>query len=172
MWLSNCHQCTCNNRTRMEECAPRQPLLPVCSDDGVLVNTSCCGDQVCGECTLHLTCRSNLTGLSTTFIPFLLFHSWEKVPSRRKNIQSMSTFKPVWEKTGHFSLQSWLDHNWVPTPTYLWLQIGDTWTDAANPCTTFSCSKNGVQAGSPVCPAVYCPEVGPQQLLPKRCVHR
>lgn len=49
VWMSNCNLCTCNNKTRTQECTPRPPRIPECSSDAVLVNTSCCGDQICGE---------------------------------------------------------------------------------------------------------------------------
>lgn len=51
--MSNCNLCTCNNQTRTEECTPRPPRIPECSSDALLVNTSCCGDQICGE---HSSC--------------------------------------------------------------------------------------------------------------------
>lgn len=53
VWMSNCNLCTCNNKTRTEECTPRPPRIPECSSDALLVYTSCCGDQICGE---HSSC--------------------------------------------------------------------------------------------------------------------
>lgn len=53
VWMSNCNLCTCNNKTRTEECTPRPPRIPKCRSDDLLVNTSCCGDQICGE---HSSC--------------------------------------------------------------------------------------------------------------------
>ncbi|XP_071358816.1 mucin-2-like [Trachinotus anak] len=37
-------------------------------------------------------------------------------------------------------------------------KVGDTWKDAAHPCVSFSCSKEGVQTETRVCPRENCPE--------------
>ncbi|XP_040008876.1 mucin-19-like [Xiphias gladius] len=37
-------------------------------------------------------------------------------------------------------------------------KVGDTWKDAAHPCMSFSCSKEGVQTLTRVCPRENCPE--------------
>lgn len=50
VWHSNCQICRCNNQTLTEECSPKPPQpAPICGPYSVLVNTSCCGDQVCGK---------------------------------------------------------------------------------------------------------------------------
>lgn len=166
MWLSNCHRCTCNNRTRMEECTPRQRSVPMCSGDGVLVNTSCCGDQICGECTSHWTHQSNTTGHCNFYTFFWWFTVERKCHHRGRAYKVCPSSNQ--NQRRHFSLQPWLDQYWVdPLTSFLWLQIGDTWTDAANPCTTFSCSEDGVLAESPVCLTENCAEVSLVQLLPK-----
>ncbi|XP_038143124.1 submaxillary mucin-like protein [Cyprinodon tularosa] len=61
VWESNCHICTCNNQTFTEQCV-RKPVLetPVCSPNETLVNTTCCGDQICVE----KTCNYNGTTYS------------------------------------------------------------------------------------------------------------
>uniref|UniRef100_A0A3B4XVT0 Mucin-5B-like n=1 Tax=Seriola lalandi dorsalis TaxID=1841481 RepID=A0A3B4XVT0_SERLL len=98
VWESNCNLCTCNNQTQTEECFPNPPQsAPVCSPTGVLVNTSCCGHQICVE----KNCSYN-------------------------------------EKT---------------------YKVGDTWKDATHPCMSFSCSKEGIQTETRVCPKENCPEV-------------
>ncbi|XP_034720016.1 mucin-19-like [Etheostoma cragini] len=52
VWQSGCHMCTCNNQTRTEKCVPKLPKpAPVCGPNAVLVNTSCCGDEICVEKT-------------------------------------------------------------------------------------------------------------------------
>ncbi|XP_023278689.1 mucin-5B-like [Seriola lalandi dorsalis] len=97
VWESNCNLCTCNNQTQTEECFPNPPQsAPVCSPTGVLVNTSCCGHQICVE----KNCSYN-------------------------------------EKT---------------------YKVGDTWKDATHPCMSFSCSKEGIQTETRVCPKENCPE--------------
>uniref|UniRef100_A0A8C4DQJ3 Mucin-19 n=1 Tax=Dicentrarchus labrax TaxID=13489 RepID=A0A8C4DQJ3_DICLA len=85
VWQSDCYLCTCNNQTRTEECflRPTEPP-PTCSPNAVLVNTSCCGDQICGK---------------------------------------------------------------------------NRWKDAAHPCMSFSCSKEGIQTETRVCPTENCQEV-------------
>lgn len=53
VWVSNCNLCSCNNQTRTEECYPKPPEpVPLCGPNEVLVNTSCCGDQMCGKNSL------------------------------------------------------------------------------------------------------------------------
>ncbi|XP_054480407.1 mucin-19-like [Anoplopoma fimbria] len=37
-------------------------------------------------------------------------------------------------------------------------QVGDRWMDAAHPCTSFNCSKEGIQTETRVCPSDMCPE--------------
>ncbi|XP_070710318.1 mucin-5B-like [Pempheris klunzingeri] len=37
-------------------------------------------------------------------------------------------------------------------------EVGDRWKDAAHPCVTFSCSKEGVQTETRVCPQEFCQE--------------
>ncbi|XP_073337244.1 mucin-6 [Pagrus major] len=97
VWQSDCNLCTCNNRTRMEECIPRTPEQPLsCSPNAVLVNTSCCGDQICVE----KTCTYNGT-------------------------------------------------------TYM---VGDRWKDNTRPCMSFSCTKEGIQTETRVCPTEHCQE--------------
>ncbi|TDG96796.1 hypothetical protein EPR50_G00232730 [Perca flavescens] len=52
VWQSGCNMCTCNNQTRTEKCFPKPPVpLVTCRPNAVLVNTSCCGDQICVEKT-------------------------------------------------------------------------------------------------------------------------
>uniref|UniRef100_A0A4W6E1Q7 VWFD domain-containing protein n=1 Tax=Lates calcarifer TaxID=8187 RepID=A0A4W6E1Q7_LATCA len=38
-------------------------------------------------------------------------------------------------------------------------KVGDTWKDAAHPCMSLSCSREGVQTETRVCPTENCPEV-------------
>lgn len=97
VWKSGCHLCTCNNQTRMEECFLKPPgPLPTCSHSAVLVNSSCCGDQIC----VDKTCS---------------YHG--------------KTYK-----------------------------VGDRWKDAAHPCKSFSCNKDGIQTETTVCPRENCQE--------------
>ncbi|XP_039648190.1 mucin-19-like isoform X2 [Perca fluviatilis] len=52
VWQSGCNMCTCNNQTRTEKCVPKPPEpASLCDPNAVLVNTSCCGDQICVEKT-------------------------------------------------------------------------------------------------------------------------
>ncbi|KAM9705304.1 intestinal mucin-like protein [Menidia menidia] len=96
-WESNCHVCTCNNQTREEECREKPHMTPpTCRPDEVLVNTSCCSEQMC----VARTCSYNGT-----------------------------TYK-----------------------------VGDEWTDPAHPCSSFSCSTEGVQTETKVCPSENCSE--------------
>ncbi|XP_078099338.1 mucin 5e [Sander vitreus] len=98
VWQSGCNMCTCNNQTRTEKCVPKPPPpAPLCGPNAVLVNTSCCGDQICVE----KTCSYN-----------------------------GKTYK-----------------------------VGDRWTDAAHPCLSYNCSKEGIQTETRVCPTVECQEV-------------
>ncbi|XP_029318410.1 mucin-2 [Cottoperca gobio] len=54
VWLSGCNLCTCNNQTQTEECVQDPPgPAPDCGPRAVLVNSSCCGRQVC----VNKTCR-------------------------------------------------------------------------------------------------------------------
>uniref|UniRef100_A0A671Y2K1 VWFD domain-containing protein n=1 Tax=Sparus aurata TaxID=8175 RepID=A0A671Y2K1_SPAAU len=62
VWQSNCYLCTCNNRTLMEECIPKPIVLPLCSPNAVLVNTSCCGDQTCVEKTCTYNGKTYMVG--------------------------------------------------------------------------------------------------------------
>ncbi|XP_035763536.1 mucin-2-like [Neolamprologus brichardi] len=39
-------------------------------------------------------------------------------------------------------------------------EMGDRWTDVAHPCMTFSCSREGIQTESKVCPSQSCSEEG------------
>ncbi|XP_070848713.1 mucin-6 [Chaetodon trifascialis] len=97
VWKSGCHLCTCNNQTRMEECFLKPPgPLPTCSHSAVLVNSSCCGDQIC----VNKTCS---------------YHG--------------KTYK-----------------------------VGDRWKDAAHPCKSFSCNKDGIETETTVCPTENCQE--------------
>ncbi|XP_030576610.1 mucin-19-like [Archocentrus centrarchus] len=97
VWQSSCYVCTCNNQTYTEECFPKPPEpAPVCGPTAVLVNSSCCGDQICVE----KTCRYN-----------------------------QQIYK-----------------------------AGDKWMDPAHPCVSFSCSKEGIQTETKVCPEENCPE--------------
>uniref|UniRef100_A0A8C5DCD2 Mucin-2-like n=1 Tax=Gouania willdenowi TaxID=441366 RepID=A0A8C5DCD2_GOUWI len=50
VWQSNCKVCTCNNQTRTEECVsnPVKPT-PVCGPNTYLVESSCCGEQICDK---------------------------------------------------------------------------------------------------------------------------
>ncbi|XP_078021284.1 mucin-2-like [Epinephelus lanceolatus] len=97
VWQSGCDLCTCNNQTRTEVCVPKPPNpAPLCGPSAVLVNTSCCGDQICVEKTCSY-------------------------------------------------------HN----KTY---RVGDRWKDAAHPCMTYTCSKEGIQTETRVCPTQDCPE--------------
>ncbi|XP_051247766.1 mucin-2-like isoform X4 [Dicentrarchus labrax] len=97
VWQSDCYLCTCNNQTRTEECflRPTEPP-PTCSPNAVLVNTSCCGDQICVEKTCSYDGK-------------------------------------IYE-------------------------VGDRWKDAAHPCMSFSCSKEGIQTETRVCPTENCQE--------------
>ncbi|XP_054862830.1 mucin-19-like isoform X1 [Amphiprion ocellaris] len=95
VWQSGCNLCTCNNRTRREECYFKPPKLR-CGPSDVLINTSCCGDQMCVE----TICK-----------------------------YSGKTYK-----------------------------VGDRWKDAAHPCMSFSCSKEGVEMETKVCPRENCSE--------------
>ncbi|XP_042367602.1 mucin-19-like [Plectropomus leopardus] len=91
MWLSGCDLCTCNNQTRTEVCSPKPPEpAPLCGPNAVLVNTSCCGDQICVE------------------------------------------------KTCSYQGETY--------------KVGDKWTDAAHPCVSYNCSKDGIQTETRVCP--------------------
>ncbi|KAG7215942.1 hypothetical protein INR49_031538, partial [Caranx melampygus] len=96
VWQSNCNLCTCNNQTRTEECFPKPVVVPLCSPTGVLVNTSCCGEQICVE----KSCNYN-----------------------------GKTYK-----------------------------VGDTWKDPTHPCVSLSCTTEGVQTQTRVCPTENCPE--------------
>uniref|UniRef100_A0A665X7E0 Mucin 6, oligomeric mucus/gel-forming n=1 Tax=Echeneis naucrates TaxID=173247 RepID=A0A665X7E0_ECHNA len=50
VWQSGCNICVCNNQTRSEECFPKPPgPVPICSPTAILINTSCCGDQICSK---------------------------------------------------------------------------------------------------------------------------
>uniref|UniRef100_A0A669BBI9 VWFD domain-containing protein n=1 Tax=Oreochromis niloticus TaxID=8128 RepID=A0A669BBI9_ORENI len=50
VWQSNCKLCRCNNQTMTEECFPPPPKpAPLCGPNAVLINTSCCGDAICGK---------------------------------------------------------------------------------------------------------------------------
>ncbi|KAM9402867.1 uncharacterized protein ACWYII_029772 [Salvelinus alpinus] len=61
-WQSNCQLCTCNNRTKTEECQPNLPSpAPFCSQDSVLV-TGCCGEQTCVEKTCNYNGRTYKVG--------------------------------------------------------------------------------------------------------------
>nr|XP_023825133.1 mucin-19 [Salvelinus alpinus] len=61
-WQSNCQVCTCNNRTKTEECQPNLPSpAPFCSQDSVLV-TGCCGEQTCVEKTCNYNGRTYKVG--------------------------------------------------------------------------------------------------------------
>ncbi|XP_056132665.1 mucin-19-like [Lampris incognitus] len=91
VWESNCHQCTCDMRTKMEECVEKPPATPVCQHGAVLVNTSCCGEQTCVE------------------------------------------------KTCFYSDQIY--------------KVGDRWTDASHPCMSYSCSTEGIQTETRLCPS-------------------
>ncbi|XP_068163615.1 mucin-6 [Antennarius striatus] len=51
VWESNCYMCTCNKQTLTEECVPKPPVIPTCSPNAVLINSSCCGDQICVDKT-------------------------------------------------------------------------------------------------------------------------
>ncbi|XP_068611580.1 mucin-6 [Brachionichthys hirsutus] len=94
VWESNCYTCTCNNQTCTEECIPKPSVTPTCSPNAVLMNTSCCGDQMC----VDKTCSHD----GKTF------------------------------------------------------QLGDKWRDTSYPCTSFSCSIEGVQTDTKVCPTEHC----------------
>ncbi|XP_049892825.1 mucin-19-like [Epinephelus moara] len=97
VWQSGCDLCTCHSQTRTEVCVPKPPNpAPLCGPSAVLVNTSCCGDQMCVEKTCSY-------------------------------------------------------HN----KTY---RVGDRWKDAAHPCMTYTCSKEGIQTETRVCPTQDCPE--------------
>lgn len=50
VWQSDCKLCKCDNQTLTEECfqKPAEPT-PVCGPNAELVNTSCCGDPICGK---------------------------------------------------------------------------------------------------------------------------
>ncbi|XP_067110214.1 intestinal mucin-like protein [Osmerus mordax] len=37
-------------------------------------------------------------------------------------------------------------------------RVGDTWTDPAQPCVSYSCTRNGVQTSTRVCPKQNCPQ--------------
>ncbi|XP_055761298.1 mucin-2-like [Salvelinus fontinalis] len=61
-WQSNCHVCTCNNRTKTEECQPSPPSpAPSCSQNSVPV-TGCCGEQTCVEKTCNYNGRTYKVG--------------------------------------------------------------------------------------------------------------
>ncbi|XP_033987159.1 mucin-2-like [Trematomus bernacchii] len=96
VWQSGCSWCTCNKQTVKEECHKLPVSAPLCSSTAVLVNRSCCGDQICVEKTCSYQGK---------------------------------TYK-----------------------------MGDRWRDAAHPCTSFSCSKDGIQTVIKVCPTEECQE--------------
>ncbi|XP_047192426.1 mucin-2 [Scophthalmus maximus] len=96
VWQSACHLCTCNNQTRTEECFRKPKSAPLCGSNAVLVNTSCCGDQICVE----KTCSYD-------------------------------------EKT---------------------YKVGDTWKNSTHPCVLFSCSIEGIETETKVCPRENCSE--------------
>ncbi|XP_040886602.1 mucin-19-like [Toxotes jaculatrix] len=49
VWQSNCHVCRCNSQTRAEECVLKAPEPPPDCGPNILVNSSCCGQQICVE---------------------------------------------------------------------------------------------------------------------------
>lgn len=59
---------------------------------------------------------------------------------------------------------------------YFLVQMGDTWWDTNHPCISFSCSGEGIQTVSKVCPVENCQEVQeilllhPPQLYNTLCV--